>query len=82
MSPAVRVGRQICGGGGEHRRNESGTRVAAAAMGLGIPATCSPPPWRRWLIGLAAPDERVATALGRLERVVQDYRAWAPAAAR
>jgi hypothetical protein len=55
---------------------------AADALGMGIPAGVLVGAVEKVvaLAGLAVPDERVATALRRLERVVREYRAWAGAA--
>ena len=55
---------------------------AASKMGLGVPPELFIAEVEKVvaLAGLAAPDERVATAMRRLERVVKEYRAWAKAA--
>lgn len=57
---------------------------AAGKMGLGVPPELFIAEVEKVvaLAGLAAPDERVATAMRRLERVVREYRAWAKAATR
>ena len=55
---------------------------AAGKMGLGVPPQLFMAEKVVALAGLAAPDERVATAMRRLERVVKEYRAWAKAATR